>query len=145
MKFQIIWNAFFVVKNEEKAIRLINQIELKTGQPIVSKQFERSKREPSLLGVTFLSKLKDDMTMEEAVFQTLQLINKLASAWTVYSPVISNDLVKPSEALLSFEGYHSNPSFTGLSWIHFSLGTDTKYEYGWEHTSAYGTAFVNQF
>lgn len=26
MKFQIIWNAFFKVKNEEKAIRLINQL-----------------------------------------------------------------------------------------------------------------------
>lgn len=31
MKFQIIWKAFFVVTNEEKAIRRINQIELKTG------------------------------------------------------------------------------------------------------------------
>jgi hypothetical protein len=27
MKFLIIWNAFFKVKNEEKAVRLINQIE----------------------------------------------------------------------------------------------------------------------
>ncbi|ULL14881.1 hypothetical protein DVH26_10760 [Paenibacillus sp. H1-7] len=54
MKFQIIWNAFFKVKNEEKADRLINQIEVRTGHPIVSKQFERSKKEPSLLGVTFV-------------------------------------------------------------------------------------------
>lgn len=31
MKFQINWKAFFVVTIEEIAIRLINQIELKTG------------------------------------------------------------------------------------------------------------------
>ncbi|ULL16368.1 hypothetical protein DVH26_19100 [Paenibacillus sp. H1-7] len=144
MKFQIIWNAFFKVKNDEKANRLINQIEVRTGHPIVSKQFERSKKEPSLLGVTFVSKLKDEMTMEAAVFQTLQLINLLGSAWTVNNPLITKDPEYPSEVLLSFEGFHSNPSFTGLTWVRFLLETDTKLEYGWEHSSAYGTHFVNQ-
>ncbi|MBB3113102.1 hypothetical protein FHS18_005205 [Paenibacillus phyllosphaerae] len=140
MKFLIIWNAFFKVKNEEKAVRLINQIEKRIGHLTVSKQFERSKREPSLLGATFVSKLNDDMTMEAAVFQTLQIINTLGTAWTVYSPLITNDLENPSEVLLSFEGFHNNPRFTGLSWVQFHLETET----GWEHTSAYGTNFVNQ-
>jgi hypothetical protein len=144
MKFQIIWNAFFKVKNEEKAIRLINQIEERTGQSIVSRQFERSKREPSLLGATFVSKLKNDMTMEAAVFQTLQIINMIGTAWTVYSPSITCDPEKPSEVLLCFEGYHRNPSFTGLSWVQFFLETDTKHEYGWDHPNAFGTDFVNQ-
>lgn len=145
MKFLIIWNAFFKVKNEGKAVRLISQIENRTGHVIVSKQFERSKREPSLLGATFVSKLQDDMTMEAAVFQTLQIINMLGTAWNVYSPSITNDPWNPSEVLLSFEGFHNKPTFTGLSWVQFVLKTDTKHEYGWEHTSAYGTDFVNQF
>ncbi|MUT66938.1 hypothetical protein [Paenibacillus sp. NEAU-GSW1] len=143
MKFQIIWKAFFAVKNEVKAARLIKQIEIITGHPIVSQQFEWSKKNPSLLGAAFVSELKDDMTMEEAVFQTLQIINKLGTAWTVYSPVIFKDSENPDEVLLSFEGLHEGPSFTGLSWIHFTLETDSKHEYGWEHASAYGTNFVN--
>lgn len=144
MKFQIIWNAFFTVKNEEKANRLIKQIEEKTGLPIVIKKYERSKKNPLLLGAAFVSKLKDDMTMEEAVFQTLQIINMLGIEWTVYSPVISKDIKNPDEILLSFEGYHKAPSFNGLSWIHFTLGTDTKEEYGWDDTIEYSTHFVNQ-
>ncbi|BFT72463.1 hypothetical protein [Paenibacillus sp. P36] len=144
MKFLIIWNAFFKVKNEEKAVRLINQIENRTGHSIVSKQFVRSMREPSLLGATFVSKLKDDMTMEAAVFETLQIINLLGTAWTVYSPSITNDPENPFEILLSFEGFQNKPTFTGLAWVQFQLETDTKHEYGWEYTSAYGTNFVNQ-
>ncbi|WP_127530535.1 hypothetical protein [Paenibacillus kobensis] len=144
MKFRIIWNAFFAVKNEEKAIRLIKQIEVKTGHPVVSMKFERSKKEPALLGAAFVSKLKDDVTMEEAVFQTLQIVNMLGTAWTVYSPIITNNAEQPDEVLLSFEGFHRDPSFTGLSWIYFSLETDTMHEYGWEQTNSYGTYFVNQ-
>lgn len=144
MKFIIIWNAFFKVKNEEKAVRLINQIENRTGHSIVSKQFEWSKREPSLLGATFVSKLKDDMNMESAVSQTLHIINLLGTAWTVYSPSITNDPENPAKVLLSFEGFHNKPTFTGLSWVQFQLETDTKHENEWEHTSAYGTNFVNQ-
>ncbi|EKP05152.1 hypothetical protein LEP1GSC018_2653 [Leptospira kirschneri str. 2008720114] len=108
------WKVFLKVNKKEKAFRILSKIEKSFGYEIVSFTYEEYWKDKSLYEANFRIYL-NSKNIENAVFQSLLLSQKLGFDWSVVGPI---------EIQLnqwSFEGICNQPTFLGLNWAHFKI------------------------
>ncbi|EQA70769.1 hypothetical protein LEP1GSC059_3560 [Leptospira noguchii serovar Panama str. CZ214] len=80
------WKVFLKVNKQEKAFKILSKIEETFDYKIVSLTYEKYWKDKSLYEASFRTYL-NSKNIENAVFQSLLLSQKLGSDWQIIGPI----------------------------------------------------------
>jgi hypothetical protein len=113
----MIWRVFLKVNKRDKALKIISKIEQTLGHKIDLGTCERYWKDETLYEVDFTIPLNCS-NIEQAVFKSLILANKINREWHVIGPY------ETQTNIWHFEGICSKPNFVGMNWANFIIEND---------------------
>ncbi|UMQ59809.1 hypothetical protein [Leptospira interrogans] len=111
------WKVFLKVNKKEKAFRILSKIEETFDYEIVSLTYEEYWKDTSLYEANFRIYL-NSKSIENAIFESLLLSQKLGFDWCVVGPIE----IQPNQ--WNFEGVCNQPTFLSLNWANFKIDSE---------------------
>lgn len=116
----IHWSVYTKASTKQKVMKVFSQLEISFGLELMLLSCEPYAKGDQKFSFTFTSPLNQN-NLAQAVLNTLLTARKLGSNWSINGPYSNN------RGAWNFRGICTNPTFTGVDWIMFTVDNEKTY------------------